>query len=176
MLFHYSQHIIAGEQNSVSLRKLAIERYIGLMSLFNKADIVTDIHLEDERFLSKSALMRMRGLDDKWDGPSTVRTAIHYFLANGYSENHTGKGVTKCAKLFGPNGIHSLDALTLRLSRLLGPVAWDMALTAFGTPTGEGSKSSIEVNPDPGWASDLNWRECRFTGTEAHDFGSEGWE
>lgn len=121
VLFHYSQHIIAGEQNSVSLRKLAIERYIGLMSLFNKADIVTDIHLEDERFLSKSALMRMRGLDDKWDGPSTVRTAIHYFLANGYSENHTGKGVTKCAKLFGPNGIHSLDALTLRLSRLL----WD---------------------------------------------------
>ena len=88
--------------------------------------------------------------------------------------------MTKCAKRFGPNGIQSLDALTMRI--LQGPVAWDMTLTAFGTPTGEGSKSSIEENPDPRWGKrrqrrDLNgWHRHRFTGSDARDFGEEGWE
>ena len=62
---------------------------------------------------------------------------------------------------------------------LQGPVAWDMTLTAFGTPTGEGSKSSIEENPDPRWGKrrDLNgWHRHRFTGSDARDFGEEGWE
>ena len=109
VLFHYSQHVIAGKDNTVGQRKKGVERFIGSMSLFNKAGIVTDADLEEERSLSKSFLMRMHGLGGKWDG--SVNTAIHYYLANGYNENHTGKGVTKCAKRFGPNGIQSLDAL-----------------------------------------------------------------
>lgn len=76
-----------------SLRKLGTKRFIGLMWYLHKSDIVTPERLEEERSLSKTLLLsRMNGLDDDWEG--SARTAVHYFLADGYNRKNTlGKGL-----------------------------------------------------------------------------------
>ena len=158
-LVHFSQHTIAGIVNASrydynpatkATRKtnneakgLAASRFGGLLHLAMEAGIGDKSRGRKELKIVLAFLMRLRGLDGKWDG--STFDAIWTIVAAGHYESHVDSRVRRCGEVIA-RGLNEVDTLVLRL--FLGMTYWNMLLTAYGTLTNHKRLSPIEVPPN----------------------------
>ena len=158
-LVHFSQHTIAGIVNASgydynpatkAIRKtnneakgLAASRFGGLLHLAMEAGIGDKSRGRKELKIVLAFLMRLRGLNGKWDG--STFDAIYTIIAAGHYERHVDRRVWRCGEVIA-RGLNEVDTLVLRL--FLGMTYWNMLLTAYGKLTNHNRLSPIEVSPN----------------------------